>query len=64
MTDTQKQIATLVDKINSLKCELEDFMSYIEDNDLQNALQDYIDAIDSAEYDFDNETGLLTELWK
>ena len=64
MNETQKEIAGLIDKINTLKTELEDAISYLEDSDLESAVQDYIDAIDTAEYDFDNATGLLTELWK
>lgn len=64
MNETQKEVAGLIDKINSLKSELEDAISYLEDSDLASAVQDYIDAVDTAEYDFDEATGLLTELWK
>lgn len=49
-TDTLKNIGKIVDKINSLKVQLEDELSELDcDSDEYNALQDYVDALDSAE---------------
>ena len=51
--DTQETLETigeLVDKINSLKVQIEDELSMLDcDSDEYNALQEYVDALDSAE---------------
>lgn len=45
-----KNIGLIVDKINSLKVQLEDELSEFDcDSYEYNALQDYVDALDSAE---------------
>lgn len=49
-TDTLENIGKIVDKINSLKVQLEDELSDLDsDSEEYNALQDYVDALDSAE---------------
>ena len=49
-TDTLENIGKIVDKINSLKVQLEDELSELDcDSNEYNALQDYVDALDCAE---------------
>ena len=53
MDDTQETLETigkLVDKINSLKVQVEDELSMLDcDSYEYNVLQEYVDALDSAE---------------
>lgn len=54
-TNTLENIGKIVDKINSLKVQLEDELSDLDsDSEEYNALQDYVDALDSAETELSN----------
>lgn len=56
-TDTvnaMKEIADKINAINSLKSEIEDLLRSVDNADLEDCLNEYVDSVDSAEcYVFD-----------
>lgn len=61
--NTLEYIGGLVDKINSLKTELEDAVSELYDSDIECALLNYIDALDIAESELASEIILPNCEW-
>ena len=62
--ETLENIGKLVDKINTLKVTLEDELTMLDCNsDEYNALQDYVDALDSAETILGNNINLPGLEW-
>lgn len=61
--ETLKNIGEIVDRINSLKTQLEDLVSDLYDSDVEYALLNYIDSLDSAESELASEVTLPNCEW-